>query len=250
MESYEAIRDNSDLVPSDVRKMWIEADQSERMLRQTYDRLAEDSDLTAEARQRKATEVYEQSRERIESRKQATRQALLKQVEYAEKAAIPRPSGEPLSSNDPTKMLIEQNEAGRLVRTIERRRAQGGPFRHDTGDFLKQEYKRGLEAGGLEGGSVCRGVLRAAQELGISHEEVIGSLRDERHRESLDRARRLEMAADTINTKPPKPPKSFEKAVRRGSFQQRPNPTMIVSGTSTQPLQQSARKSRRKKSFK
>ncbi len=61
-ETYENIRDNSDIVPQDVRRQWIEADQSERMLRQTYERIEQDQDITAETKARKATEAYEQYR--------------------------------------------------------------------------------------------------------------------------------------------------------------------------------------------
>jgi hypothetical protein len=42
-------------------------------------------------------------------------------------------------------------------------------------------------------------------------------LRRERHNESLDRARRLEMAADMISTHAPKPPRALSAQRVRGS---------------------------------
>jgi hypothetical protein len=210
-ESYEDIRDRSDIIPRDTRVEWIEADQAEGMLRYQYDRLAEDGDLTDEARARRASELYERHRERIERKKQEARDALVKAAKSAEKSSVPRPLGEGLSSTDPTKLLLDQNEANRIVRTIERRKGQAGPFRPDTGELLRQEYARGLEIGGIEGGAICRGVLRASQELGVG-DAWLDSLRNDRQRESLDNARRLEHYAGLISVKAPEPPKSLRKS--------------------------------------
>jgi hypothetical protein len=254
-ESYESIRDSSDILAQDVRRQWIEADQSERMLRGQYERLVENTDLTDEAKFRKAEELYEQQRSRIEGKKKATREALLKHAKFAEQAAIPRPAGEPLSSSDATKLVADQNEAARIVRTAERKKAQGGPFRHDVGAYLVEEYKKGLQLGGLEGGSIVRGCLRAAGELGISTEELLHPLRDDRHHESLDRARRLEHYADMISTKAPGVPKTLTQTAKRGrNMNYRPAP-FAVSGADGPPIMASqdsasggAKKTRRKKS--
>ena len=52
-------------------------------------------------------------------------------------------------------------------------------------------------------------------------------MRRERHNESLDRARRLEMAADMISTHGPKPPRSLtSNRARGGSY--RPYPVALV----------------------
>ena len=103
------------------------------------------------------------------------------------------------------------------MRTVERRQDRDGPFRQSSADMLTSEYKRGLKIGGIEGGSICRGVIRAANELGVSVEEVVGPIRSDRHNESVDRARRLEYAADVISTKAPQPPRSIVgRSPRRG----------------------------------
>lgn len=214
-ESYEGIRDNSDLIPQDVRRQWIEADQSERMLRQAYERIDQDQDITGEAKARLANEAYEQHRTRIEGRKKAARESLLKAAKSREQFSIPRPSGEALSSNDATKLVADQNEAARLVRTIERRQDKPGPFTFNAGEYLAQEFKRGLEVGGAEGGSIVRGCLRAGQELG-GGDQWLDHVRGDKHLKALDDARRLEHFAGLISTKAPKPPKSLAKAARPG----------------------------------
>ena len=118
-ETYENIRDNSDIIPRDARVAWIEADQSERFLRGQYERLLEDADLNDEAKARRANELYEGRREAVERKKQAAKDALIRASKSAVKGSIPRPSGEATSSSDSTKLLLDQNEANRIVRTIE-----------------------------------------------------------------------------------------------------------------------------------
>jgi hypothetical protein len=258
-ETYENARDNSEIVPQDVRRQWIEADQQERMLRGQYEKFSQDTDLVPEARARLAHESYEKMAPRIESKKKATREALLKQAKFAEQAAIPRPSGEPLSSSDPTKLVADQNEAARIVRTVERRKDAPGPFRHDTGAYLTQEYKRGLEIGGTEGGAICRGTLRAAGELGVSAEVLLQPLRGDRHRDSLDRARRLYLYADMISTKAAPIPRKLDgrnsKSRVAGSY--RSAPSALVPGAAGPPIMASTdsasggakKKTRRKKNY-
>lgn len=231
-ETYENIRDNSEIVPRDVRVAWIEADQSERMLRSHYDRLTEDGDLNDEAKARRAGEVYEQHRKGIESKKQAAKDALIKASKSSVKSSIPTPSGEASSSTDPTKLLLDQNEANRIVRTVERHKGQKGPFSQSSSDYLAKEYERGLEIGGVEGGAICRGALRAAQELGVGDEWLP---RNDRQRELLDNARRLEHYAGLIATDAPKPPKSLAKGASRERFAQR-TPVLGLAPASGPPI--------------
>jgi hypothetical protein len=71
---------------------------------------------------------------------------------------------------------------------------------------LREEYARGLETGGTQGGIVCRGVLAAADELGIDTDSVVDGFRKDRHRESLERAQRSEMLVGSIGGSVPEPP--------------------------------------------
>jgi hypothetical protein len=183
------------------------------MLRHQYDRLAEDGDLTDEARARRACELYERHRDGIERKKRAAQDTLVKAAKSAEKNSVTRPPGEALSSTDPTKLLLDQNEASRIIKPIERRKGQG-PFRQDSGELLRQEYARGLDIGGVEGGAICRGVLRASQELGMG-DDWLSSLRSETQHKSIDNARRLKYFSELISTEAPKPPRSLEKAAKQ-----------------------------------
>ncbi len=236
-ESYENIRDSSEIIPQEVRVKWVEADQTARTLRDRYAQLEQDADLTLEAKSRKAEELYQQQRSRIEDKKQAAVKALRAEAEFAERQSIPHPAGQSRVATDAQSLLLDQNEAARIVRTAERRKDAPGPFKQGDSDFLRQEYKRGLKLGGLEGGVLCRGVLRAAGELGISSHEVLDSSRDDRQRERLDDARRLEYFSGLIDTKAPRPPRSLQKAARtsRERFAQR-TPQAVMAPASGPPM--------------
>lgn len=70
--------------------------------------------------------------------------------------------------------------------------------------MLRQEYGRGLEAGGAQGGIVCRGVLAA--ELGIDVHSVVDGFQKDRHRESLERGELSGRLARTVGGSVPEPP--------------------------------------------
>jgi hypothetical protein len=213
---YESIRDDTSLVPSEAREAWIRADQANRSLTREYDQLINDESLNDEYRETRAFEAYEQKKGVVEAAGKKARETLLKHAGFAVKSSFPKPTGESLSTNDSTKLLLDQNEAARLVRTVERRlREAPGPFSVSSAELLREEYKRGLQdLQGAEAGAVCRGVLRAAREMGVDPEEIVDPLRGDSHREMLDKARRLEYAADLISSTAPKPPRALTKVQR------------------------------------
>lgn len=257
MTDYEAIRD-SGLLTEAVREDYIKAEQARRSLRQGYEKLLADGDLTDEARERRAQELYEGRKGSVEAAGNRAREAILKQARSAEQASMPKPSGEPLSSTSADRILLDQNEASRIIRTVERRKAQKGPFRPDIGSYLTQEYRRGMEQGGLSGGAVCRGVLRAADELDIDPEQIIDPLRDDKHRESLDRARRLYWFSGSVSESAPPIPRQLDRSRPKrvpGTYSSAPS--SLLPGADGPPVvasQDSAsgprKKSRRKASFK
>jgi hypothetical protein len=104
---------------------------------------------------------------------------------------------------DTSKLLASQNEATRIIRKLERSSARqsSSPFKPNTAEALKEEYARGLEIGGMQGGVICRGVLMAADELGVDTSQVVDGFRKQRHHESLERARHAERVADLIGTR-------------------------------------------------
>ena len=214
--TYEDLRDNDQLISRELREQWIRADQKERALRQSYAELEQDEDLTEEAKSKRAQELYERQREPLETSRKQLRERLLKASRSAEEFSIPRPSGESLSSVDPTKLLLDAMESQRIVRMVEKRSDNPVFAGRGTSEFLRQEFQRGLEVGGVEGGSIVRGVLRAARELGVPTHDIVDSSRNDSHRQRLDEARHLMLAADSISTKVPLPPKALKQATRLG----------------------------------
>ena len=222
--------------------------------------LREDESLNDEFRQRRATEIYEQNKAKMEAARLKARDTLQKHAAFAEKAAIPTPNGEPTSSSDPTKLLIDLQTSASIVRTIERQWSAAGPLKRSPGEYLTEQYRKGLGQGGLEGGSLCRGVLRAAEELGLG-DDFLDPLRSDRDRERLDNARRLLFAADSIDTKAPKPPRELTRSAagsatrRGGQFTHRASPVMAPEASPEAPVTASepshsgsaARKAKRKK---
>ncbi len=254
-ERYETIRD-SELLIQDTRESFIRADQARRGLHREYEKLLSDEDLTDEARARRAQELHEQRSGGVESAGRKARESILKQAKSAEQASMPKPSGEGLSSSSPDRILLDQNEASRVIRTIERKKAAPGPFRHDSGAYLTQEYARGMEIGGVEGGAICRGVLRAADELGIDPEQVVDPLRNEKHRESLDKARRLAWLSDTVSTQAPSIPRQLDpRKTKRVPGTYSSAPSSLVAGADRPPVLASTdstatkKKPRRKKNY-
>ncbi len=258
-ESYETIRD-SELLTQETREAYVLAEQSRRNLRSEYEALIADETLNDDYKVQRAQELYEQRAKNVESAGRKARELLLKQAQAAEQVAIPRPKGESLSSSDATKLVADQNEASRIVRTVERRKTEGGPFRQNTGEMLRGEYARGLEIGGLEGGAVCRGTLRAADELGVSPEEVIDPLRGDAHREAADRARRFGVFADTVSEKAPTIPRQLDRSRPRriaGNYSAAPSilggaqgPPIVTSQDSASGGAKKKKSGRRKASFK
>ena len=142
---------------------------------------------------------------------------------------------------------------------MERKKESPGPFRPDVGGYLRQEYARGLEIGGIEGGSICRGTLRAAGELGVSQEEIIAPLRDDKHREAFERAGRLYWFSDMVSTAAPPVPRKLDgrNSKSRVAGFYRSAPSALVPGAAGPPIMASTdsasggakKKTRRKKNF-
>jgi hypothetical protein len=216
-DTYEQIRD-SNIVPPDVREKVILSEQARRGLHQTYEKLADDQDLNDEARGRLAREAYERDKDRVASRSIAAREALIKTAKEKERSATPKPPGVSLTTDDPTRLLLINQEADRVRRIAEKRGTSplGGGAR--VGDYLRSEYKRGCEElSGAQAQAVCAGVLRVAEELGVSEEEVVSPLRTDAQRETLDEGRRLLWMSDMFSKDAPPVPKGLSRAATRGS---------------------------------
>ena len=229
-ESYEELRDSA---TGGGGEAWRQADREETNLRRLYAALKEDSRWSEEHKSEKAWEAYEVAREKIAGGREKAREHLETQARGGVRASLPFPGGEGPVTSDTQKYLATQNEASRIVRKIDRisGSAKGGPLKASPLDVLRQEYGRGLEAGGTQGGIICRGVLAAADELGIDAGSVVDGFRKDRHREALERAQVSERLAGTVGGSVPEPP--FKKPGRLASSAPGPAPLFIPRSRAT-----------------
>jgi hypothetical protein len=248
-ETYEQLRDAAG---GDAGQAWRSADREESNLRALYRSLKEDPRFSEEHKAQKAWESYEVARERIVAGREKARKPLKKQAQTAERLSIPLPDGEELITTDTSKLLAAQNEAARIIRKLERASLASparGPFRPTPVEVLKEEYARGLEVGGMEGGVICRGVLMAADELGADASAVVDEFRKQRHRKSLESAHHAQRLAGLIGTRiDAEPP--FPRPGTRGSLARRASPRVLlvpraVQGASPQPGHGGSKKAKR-----
>ena len=206
--TYEQLRDGA---TGEGGEAWRAADRGEAKLYALYRELKDDPRYTDEHKAETAWRQYEAAKGKIEAGKTKAKELLGKQARSAERFSIPVPPEESITTTDTAKLLASQNEASRIVRKIDRMggNAKGkakGPFAPDKLDVLREEYGRGLETGGVQGGAICRGVLDVADELGVDRHSVIDAFRKDRHRESLERAEHNERLASLLGGKVPEPP--------------------------------------------
>ena len=173
-ESYEQLRDSA---TGEAGAAWKAADRAESNLRTVYRTLKEDPRYTEEHKAEKAWTAYEAAKEKIAEGKAKARESLAKQARSGERLSYPMPEGESLITTDTAKLLASQNEASRIVRKLDRLATSGtGPFKNPA-EVLKGEYERGLQIGDVQGGAICRGVLEAADELGVDKDQVVDAFR-------------------------------------------------------------------------
>jgi len=175
-------------------------------LHNLYQELKQDERYQEQYKAEQAWNAYEKAKDRIVADKEKAREALAKQARSAQRSSTPVPQGEAITTQEATRLVASQNEASRVVRKIERAQNVKGPLQRSSVDILREEYGKGLEVGGTHGGAICRGVLAAADELGIDTDSVVDPFRKERHRESLERAQHASRLMDLISSNVPEPP--------------------------------------------
>jgi hypothetical protein len=168
---YEALRDSA---TGEAGEAWKAADREAKKLAALYQELREDPRYTDAHKAETAWARYEAGKGRIEAGR--AKELLERQARSAERFSLPFPDGEGPTTTDTQKLLATQNETARLLRRIDRMGADGkGPFRSDPAAVLRDEYGRGLEVGGVQGGALCRAVLEAARDLGMAADSIVGA---------------------------------------------------------------------------
>jgi hypothetical protein len=194
--SYEQLRDST---TGQAGAAWISADAEEAKLRELYTSLKADPRYTQEHKASLAWSAFDEAKDSITASRAKARDLLEEQSRTAERQSLPFPDGEGPLTQDANKVLITQNEALRIVRKLDRLGDKGPfPSAETKLRMLREEYSKGLEIGGVHGGSICRGVLSAAEELGVDENSVVDEFRKERHRESYARAEHAMQLASFI----------------------------------------------------
>jgi len=213
-ETYEQLRDSA---TGEAGEAWRRKDRAESELRTLYSTLKEDPRYTEQHKAEQAWQRYETAKEKIEADMVKAREGLAKQVRSGERFSIAMPEGESLIITDTAKLLASQNEASCIVRKLERLEGSGaGLFKRKPAEVLKSEYERGLQIGGVQGGAICRGVLEAADELGVDKNQVVDDFRRPSHRNALEDAERASRLTQLIGSRIPQPPFARPARPREG----------------------------------
>jgi hypothetical protein len=243
--SYEQLRSSAD---GEAGEAWDAVDRQVRDLRRYYEKLREDERLTSDYKSEEAWKRFEAAKPKIEQGKEKTKDLLEKQIRSRHQSSIPMPKGHGGPARDTNALLVAQNEASRIVRKIDRMgdaKSRKSPFKPDKTEMLRTEYERGLEIGGVEGASICRGALAAGNELGVDVDSIVDSFRTERHRESLQRSQQAARQLDLIGSDIPQPPFPAPGQRGRGSDSPRRNKTFLVERE--QPIVHGTRRSKSRK---
>jgi hypothetical protein len=223
--SYEQLRSSVD---GEAGESWDRVDRQVRDLRKHYESLKNDERLNDEYRAQEAWKRFEAARPKIEQGKQKTKELLEQQVRSRHQSSIPMPKGHSGPTHDTNKLIAAQNEASRIIRKLDRQSSGKSLFKVDKTETLRTEYERGLEIGGVQGASICRGVLSAADEVGVDVESVVDGFRTERHHESLQRSQQAARQLDLIGSDVPEPPfPEPGKRTRRGSEPRRQRAMLV-----------------------
>jgi hypothetical protein len=203
-ETYESLRESVE--NNEARAAWNDADRRQAALIETYRSLKADARYTEEHKASQMWAAYERESTHIQAAGEKARELLEKEARGHEMMSVPRPHGERVTNLSTERLIASQNEAARIVRKTQRLQNTPSPFKPNTADVLRDEYARGIEAGGVEGVAICKGALMAADELGISEEEFLNSLRTPEQLAALDKARRCRTMAQSIGKRIPEPP--------------------------------------------
>jgi hypothetical protein len=211
--TYEDLRDSA---RGEAASLWKTADREEGNLSKFYEQLQDDPRYTSEHKSELAWAKYNQAKEKIVRGREKAGEQLANDAAVYHRQSLPFPASEGPVTQDSQKILITQNESARISRKLARmQEASTGPFRPDLTSALRDEYQRGLDVGGVMGGSLCRAVLAVCDEYGVTPDSVVDSFRKDRHRELMERAQYAEYLQDYLGkrvSEPPYPKPASEKA--------------------------------------
>ena len=192
---YERLRDSA---PKEAKVEWRDGDRWASSLRAKLQELAADESLSEQGRFDKARVHIENATQKIQGGYEKAAKWLEKEAQKKALASVPLPDGHNLTFKvkDSTALLAIQAEAQAIISKVERRREKmpkGIKNQADhVLDMLRDTYASAMDDGGVEGMARARGVLRAAEQLGVERDVVVAPFMEREHFEAADEARQLE----------------------------------------------------------
>jgi hypothetical protein len=193
-----------------------EAQAARRDLLRQYESLDNDERYTDEHRASRAWQAYDESKPLIEEKAKSAREKLLKSADEYEMSSIPFPGGQSLRTDSVELLSLTQGERSRIVErlsyqnpTVERMRAAGKNVPKGSEDrpanILREEFSRGLDIGGPQGGAICRAVVGLAQDRGMNVDDIVDDRRRDWQRDYLRKAEDARIQARSIYSRVPLP---------------------------------------------
>src|SRR5829696_1211802 len=193
-----------------------EAQAARRDLIRQYESLDSDERYTDEHRASRAWEACDKAKGTIESKASAAREKLLESAEDLERSSIPFPGGQSLRTDDVQLLALSQGERSRIVErlsyehpSIARMKAAGKNVPTSSEDrpasVLREEYARGLDIGGPQGGAICRAVIGLAEDRGMNVDDIVDEHRREWQRDYLQNAQKARIQARSVYSRVPLP---------------------------------------------
>src|SRR5215204_7005973 len=193
-----------------------EAQAARRDLVRQYESLDSDERYTDEHRATAAWQAYDESKPLIEQKANAAREKLLASADEYELSSIPFPGGQSLRTNSVELLSLTQGERARIVErlgyeppNIARMKAAGknvpASAEARPANVLREEYARGLDIGGVQGGAICRAVISLAEDRGMSVDDIVDEHRRDWQRQRLQSAQDARIQARSIYSRVPLP---------------------------------------------
>src|SRR5829696_5751676 len=193
-----------------------EAQAARHDLIRQYESLDSDERYTDEHRASRAWQAYDESKPLIEQKAKSAREKLLKSADEYELSSIPFPGGQSLRTNSVELLSLTQGERARIVErlgyeppNIARMKAAGknvpASAEARPANVLREEYARGLDIGGVQGGAICRAVISLAEDRGMSVDDIVDEHRRDWQRQRLQSAQDARIQARSVYSRVPLP---------------------------------------------
>lgn len=219
MTDYEHLRESA---PEEARIAWRDGARWSSYIQEKDRQLKADQSLSGQGKYEKAEGYRANAEDRIRKGYETARKVLESEAKRKHRASIPLPDNFDLSMvrvKDSAGLLAIQGEAQAIMARVERmgeRMPKGMRGSHAT-DVLRETFASALDDGDIEGMAKARGVLKAAEQLGIPHDEVVAPFRERRHYEAADEALRLENLRGQVPSGKSLPANPFSQQPKSGS---------------------------------